>query len=210
MNCFELTCNIQMSSEYFITIIILSILANLNIGLNIADIVVASKWVDCHLDYVNIYLYCCGSTGLVFWIGKILLFKQVPFFYILTDLSGIAHIVFVIWGTTIFYNSDSGDCIPRYYLYAYYHTLVVIFLIVACLACIWIYFERHTLYDLWQSLVQFVCDFCQCVRTLLYSCFQCIGYYLCCCRQNVNVDVNVDVKVDKTDYVKDTVEIEIV
>ena len=106
------------------------------IGLKISDIVVASKWEDCHLENVDIYLYTAGATGLATLLFLYLASKSDddPFKKLAT-LSSLGHYGVIIWGTTILYNSDVGDCDGKYYDYAYYRTLVVVFIVPAILLC---------------------------------------------------------------------------
>lgn len=135
--CFEGKCvKIILSIASIIWSIILIAAFVALIGLKISDIVVASKWDDCHLENVDIYLYTAGATGLATLLFLYLASKSDddPFKKLAT-LSCLGHYGVIIWGTTILYYSDVGDCTERYYDYAYYRTLVVVFIVPAILLC---------------------------------------------------------------------------
>jgi len=101
----------------------------------ITNIVIGSKWEDCHLDKVDSYLIAIGSLGLcyaILWGGnKTDSSKKHGEQSDLQKLAGFAILGLLIWGTTIFYDSEQGNCRSSYYKYAYYYTLISMFLTVA-------------------------------------------------------------------------------
>jgi len=141
VDCAQITAVIAafFASMAGIAIIIAVAVAALVLG--IFDIIVATKWDECHLDQdhsPDIYLYVLGGLTL----GAIALNAvstkkkdgeddDKDCFGKLAALCGMGCVGVLIWGMTIFFDTEQGDCNPKYYDYAYYRTLVVMFMLVA-------------------------------------------------------------------------------
>ena len=101
----------------------------------IANIVIGSKWDDCHLEKVDAYLISIGSLSLayvVLWFhNKGDSSKNSGEPSELQTLAGIGTFGLLIWGMTIFYDSEQGDCKASHYNYAYYYTMIWMFFVVA-------------------------------------------------------------------------------
>ena len=109
-----------------------------NLALGIADIVIGAEWNHCHLndDKANIYLIVSGSlilASVVFGSNS----KRTDDnqeINTLGSIVGFAYLGVLISGMTIVWDSDRGDCDSGQYDYLYYRTVVIMFLLVACVS----------------------------------------------------------------------------
>lgn len=106
------------------------------VALGIADIVIGAKWDNCHLsdDDADVYLIVLGCLSILCFLftgyssskgeeakenaGR-------------GSLVGLAFIGVLIWGMTIFWDSDQLDCSSGQYDYGYYRTVVTMFFLTA-------------------------------------------------------------------------------
>jgi hypothetical protein len=132
-------------TSYFYSFLIALLIIS-NFGLAIADIIIASKWTTCHLENVDDFLYSSGSVYIVFIVFGLMSVKKESLIYNISYLAGIGSFGILIWGMVIFYDSQEGDCRHKYYQYAYYRTMVIMFAFVGIIssgllfiACAFIY-----------------------------------------------------------------------
>ena len=104
--------------------------------LGIADIVIAKLFADspCHITYLSIYLYIFGTFSLINMIFVLFIKKDKP--RLLKAFWVIVMIIMIMvpcWGMALVWNTDRGNCPAIYYNYAYYRTVIYMFLGIACL-----------------------------------------------------------------------------
>jgi hypothetical protein len=118
-------------------------LAGLAIG--IADIVIGAKYLytDCHIGNLAEYLIVAGVIGIICFLLRCCRKKNagkdgenpddsepsgIEWLFILTAMS------ILIWGMTLVWDTERGDCPVTLYEYSYYVTVVSMFICVAVLA----------------------------------------------------------------------------
>lgn len=144
-------------SQEFLTImthnmvyaIIISVLL---LGIGIADVAFGTIWTHCHLSprHANVYLILSGSINVLFFVVHV--FNENIKFrantpHAITSLEPLIWcfrlivICMLVWGTSIVWKSEQGDCNHAQYEYLYYRTLiamffnVVVFGMTLCLMC---------------------------------------------------------------------------
>ena len=123
----------------FIGIVIIYALSLVGIVLGVFDIIVGVKWESCHLEgFPDIYLIVLGSLSLA----------TIVFHHVFkkkdekddeeespgqrfANLISLGAMGVLIWGMTIFFDSEQGYCNGQMYDYGYYRTLVTMFFLVA-------------------------------------------------------------------------------
>ena len=117
--------------------------------LGIVDIVIAKLFADspCHITYLSIYLYIFGTFSLINMIFVLFIKKDKP--RLLKAFWVIVMIIMIVvpcWGMALVWNTDRGNCPALYYNYAYYRTVIYMFLGLACL-CIAVIISLIKCYD---------------------------------------------------------------
>ena len=106
------------------------------LALGIADVVIGAKWDDCYLnsDDADIYLIVSGSILIASFVFNILNQHSKKDKDNKGNYTGLLIILFIaflgilIWGMTIVWDTDQGDCSKSQYDYLYYRTVVVMFI----------------------------------------------------------------------------------
>jgi len=105
------------------------------IALGIADIVIGAKWKECYLndDSADIYLIVSGALLLacVMLVGNSKTNNEEEEKHRSRGLYGLvttASFGVLIWGMTIVWDSEQGDCDKGQYNYLYYRTIVIMFM----------------------------------------------------------------------------------
>ncbi len=117
----------------------------LGLAIGITDIVIGAKYLHstCHIDNLAEYLIVAGVLGLVCFLLRCIRKKNagkdnenpddsepscIEWIFILTHLS------ILIWGMTLVWDTKRMDCPSTLYEYAYYRTVIGIFLCASILA----------------------------------------------------------------------------
>ena len=132
MSFIECIKRFGMGSATLLCGITLCILAFSSIGLGIADIVIGSKMDTCHIDSLDTYLIISGSLLLGYIIVNVLFGKDDNNnVHPSAQLISLSYVGIIIWGMSILWDTESGDCNLGQYNYAYYRTVVVMWIAVA-------------------------------------------------------------------------------
>lgn len=127
-----------------LAVILFLVISFSSLALGIADVVIGAKWNDCHLndDDADVYLIVSGSILLSCFVLSMLNKNSKQDDYDAGSFAGtlvllcIASLGILIWGMTIVWETEQGDCSKGQYDYLYYRTVVVMFLNVAVFALI--------------------------------------------------------------------------
>lgn len=134
--------SIVIGSLFLLLIFIAISVSTLAIG--IADVVIGAKWNNCHLsnDDADIYLIVSGSILISFFVINVINTDakssrelangrndadKGPYISLLMLLS-MAMLGILIWGMTIVWKSEQGDCNHGQYNYLYYRTIILMFM----------------------------------------------------------------------------------
>ena len=107
------------------------------IALGITDIVIGAKFLhdECHIQELPTYLIVLGVFSIInfilFCIKKI---KGEDDYSACEYLFAFMSIAIYIWGMTLVWNTELGDCPSTLYNYAYYRTIVFVFIMTAIFA----------------------------------------------------------------------------
>jgi hypothetical protein len=124
------------------------VLAGLAIG--VADIVIGARYLHstCHIDDLAVYLIVAGVLGLVCFLLRCCRKKKagkdgenpddsepscIEWLFIITYVS------ILIWGMTLVWDTERGDCPVTLYEYGYYRTVIGIFIGTAIMAIAMLY-----------------------------------------------------------------------
>lgn len=128
----------------FYAIIIIAMIAIIYSGLalGITDIVIGAKYLhnDCHIHDLAEYLIVMGVFSIINFIilttkdetpdGKKNFSKKYEYVF-----SAISCVI-AIWGMILIWDTNKGDCASTLYNYAYYRTIIIVFIMTAVLASI--------------------------------------------------------------------------
>ena len=130
----------QIIIIYIISIIAVAIIIN-SCALGITDIVMAKLFADstCHIKYLSIYLYVNGTVALINMVFVLFVNKKdEACLKALCIIVGILMPAVACWGMSLVWNTSRGDCPAIYYNYAYYRTVIYMFvgIVTVCIAVI--------------------------------------------------------------------------
>lgn len=127
----------QIIIIYVIGGIAVAIIIN-SCALSITDIVMAKLFADspCHIKYLAVYLYVNGTVSLINMVFVLFVKKGELCFKALWVIVGIMVPAVACWGMSLIWNTSRGDCPAIYYNYAYYRTVIYMFvgIITVCIS----------------------------------------------------------------------------
>jgi hypothetical protein len=142
LSCYE--CTAKFLTGAALIVVVLGLCFS-SLALAITDIVIGATWQSCYLndDNADIYLIVNGSLLLagvfLFTNSKKNTEAEVDGAKGFISLVMAASLGVLIWGMTIVWDTEKGDCDTGQYNYLYYRTVVVMFIQTAIVALLILY-----------------------------------------------------------------------
>lgn len=119
-------------------------LSLVGLGLGIASIIIGVKWKDCYLndDDAPLFLILFGSLSLGAIVSSYYVYELKKKGHnpglsgLIAALCSAGDAGVLIWGLTIFWDTEQGDCNAGQYDFGYYMPHVLVFMVTAIFAMI--------------------------------------------------------------------------